>query len=206
MAKSLERDDNHSYESENNKLQVEIERTFILQPDAFSYVLELIHGAPFHDITQIYQRNEKKLRLRSYREMDLSTSYTSTFKKKMDGFGQKIEVELPISQKEFYNGFKQPHYGPLAKRRFNTDEFEVDLFMPPFLGYVRLEKEFDSPEDLERYIPPQWVIEVTDNRGFTNRKMAKYQRVPPDIAITVFNTLPYLKNFLYDVPFVGNPT
>lgn len=160
---------------------VEIERKFLLTdaPQPFPVRAEVIY------IEQTYLRTsdgtEARVRRRGQRG---SFIYTHTVKKPLAA-GQRVEVERPISAREYVALLAQsdPHRRTVRKQRtcflWEGQYFELDRFIEPCSGLLLLEVELDHI-DREISLPPFLTIdrEVTSKSEFSNYTMAAHPKDP----------------------------
>lgn len=150
---------------------VEIERKFLLLRPPAS--IPVRHEEV--EIEQVYlltsDGSEARVRRRSQRG---NSSYTHTVKRPVAA-GQRVEIERPISAREYIALLAQanPSRRPVRKRRtcflWERQYFELDVFESPCAGLVLLEVELDDPtRDVN--LPPFVDVkqEVTEDKGFSN--------------------------------------
>lgn len=170
---------------QNNNLPLEIERKFLIKKpgEAEFSKLNIVSESL---IEQIYLKSENKAageRIRK-RVFENKISYTHTLKQKITNV-KRIEIENEIT-KEKYEALKQrkdENLNIIFKKRYVFEYegqfFEMDVF--DFWGDVCfLELELKS-EEQEISFPPyiHIIAEVTEDRRFTNRSIAK---AIPDIS------------------------
>lgn len=131
---------------------MEIERKYLipeLPPDYAQY--------PFHEIEQGYLCTEPVVRVRKQDD-----SYYLTYKSK--GLMVREEYNLPLTA-EAYAHLREKADGRLiAKRRYLIPfkdglTIELDVFGGDLAPLVLAEVEFESEEDAESFMPPDWFGE-----------------------------------------------
>lgn len=145
---------------------MEIERKYLLKevPD--------FTDCKFHKIEQAYLCTNPVVRVRREDE-----SYYMTYKG--SGMMSREEYNLPLN-KEAYEHLKEKADGNvISKTRYliplEVDELvaEVDVFDTPFAPLVLAEVEFESEEQAEKFMPPQWFgEEVTYDGRYHNNYMS----------------------------------
>jgi adenylate cyclase len=153
-------------------LPVEIERKYLLRgrPDfpPATAILEIDQGyLPGEQLAE---------RLRRQRHPDGVTSYFRTIK-----FGagvRRIEIEEETDARTFEHLWQLTEGRRLTKRRYivphGEDVWEIDEFTDRPLWLAEL--ELDHPEshvEIPRWLAPVLVREVTDERAFSNRSLAR---------------------------------
>lgn len=180
---------------------IETERSFILTHEGFEHMAHLIEGAPFEDITQIYEipvdrhgkpNGERGYRYRASVLPDGHIYFSKNIKQQTNVAGKQEEEEETIKKKDYMSRYASPFYGPITKRRFHSLGFEVDVFGPPFDGLVKIEREDKVNDTGDFFYPPKWMEEITDDPGFSNRKLAR-DGVP--LGTARHNILYLLTNF-----------
>lgn len=153
-------------------MSLEIERKYLLSRlpamPAPSDVLEIDQG---------YLPGEKLLeRLRRQRHRDGSTRYFRTVKL---GMGvERVELEDETDQRTFDHLWLLTEGRRLTKRRYlvpsGRDTWEIDEFTDRPLALAELEIDrADSPVTFPDWLTPVLVREVTDEREYTNRSLAR---------------------------------
>lgn len=159
-------------------MAMEIERKFLLDrtPD------ELIAQGAFnrlsqHRIDQTYLALDEQQEVRVRRLVDEDTGeveYTHTFKQ---GNGMsREEIEYSITESIYEQLFRASGAVPLTKTR-TTGEWNgltVELDRYDQLNLTVAEVEFDSMEDAEAFVPPDWFGEdISSKREYSNKKVWK---------------------------------
>ena len=147
---------------------MEIERKFIPKclPDN-------LDSYEHHDIQQAYLNTSPVIRIRKQDE-----DYFLTYKG--SGMMSREEYNLPLNQKKLFSSFdKKPMVILLQKHDisflyFNSLTAELDIFHDIFDGRLLVEVEFNSIEDANSFIPPEWFGEdVTYDKKYHNSNMSK---------------------------------
>lgn len=135
--------------------ELEIEQTYLLSPDG----------------------GEARVRRRGQRG---SYAYTHTFKKPSAEPGARVELERPISARDYVGLLQQadPARRTVRKRRtcflHEGQSFELDRFDDPRPGLMLLEVELDDPQAVVK-LPPFLDIEreVTGDPAYSNYRLAE---------------------------------
>ncbi|ETT60588.1 adenylate cyclase [Paenibacillus sp. FSL R7-277] len=159
-------------------MAMEIERKFLLP----EYPERLIEEGQLkvltrHSIDQTYLAIEDGQELRVRKITDLDTgevTYTHTFK---DGKGiSRQEIEYFISAGLYNQMIEAVKAVPLVKTRitgvWNGTTVEIDLYTQ--LELTVLEVEFDSLEEAEGFIAPEWFgLDVSTEKKYSNKTVWK---------------------------------
>ena len=146
---------------------MEIERKFIpkcLHDNLDSY--------EHHDIQQAYLNTSPVIRIRKQDE-----DYFLTYKG--SGMMSREEYNLPLNQKSYFHLLTKADGNIITKTRyliplFNSLTAELDIFHDIFDGRLLVEVEFNSIEDANSFIPPEWFgEEVTYDKKYHNSNMSK---------------------------------
>ena len=147
---------------------LEIERKFIVRqmPEG------LLEPRSYKHIRQGYISTgpEAEVRLR-----DKSGVYTLTVKK---GKGKvRSETEIDLSQEQFDSLWPLTSGQRVEKRRYKINYFDVDLEIDVFEGnnepLMLLEVEFDTVEECDAFVIPDFVAEeVTEDSRYNNANLA----------------------------------
>ncbi len=149
---------------------VEIERKFLVK-----YIPNL-DGLKKLYIKQGYISTKPVLRIRQQDE-----KYVFTFKGKGDLIRKEIEEE--ITKQEFDNLFKKIEGNPIIKTRYivkidNNLKAELDIYEGVLKGFKNVEVEFNSIEQANSFIPPDWFGEdITKNEKYTNAYLSKISNI-----------------------------
>ena len=144
---------------------MEIERKFLIGniPDLSEY--------KYHEIEQAYLNTNPVVRIR--KEDD---TYYLTYKGK--GFMAREEYNLPLNKESYEHLLKKADGNIISKRRYlipyNKYTIELDIFTGVFQGLVIAEVEFDSVDEANSFIGPDWFIEdVTSDKKYHNSYLSK---------------------------------
>lgn len=146
---------------------MEIERKFIpicLPDNLDSY--------EHHDIQQAYLNTSPVIRIRKQDE-----DYFLTYKG--SGMMAREEYNLPLNQKSYFHLLTKADGNIITKTRYliplsNSLTAELDIFHDIFDGRLLVEVEFNSVEDANSFIPPEWFGEdVTYDKKYHNSNMSK---------------------------------
>ena len=146
---------------------MEIERKFIPKclPDN-------LDSCEHHDIQQAYLNTSPVIRIRKQDE-----DYFLTYKG--SGIMSREEYNLPLNQKSYFHLLTKADGNIITKTRyliplFNSLTAELDIFHDIFDGRLLVEVEFNSIEDANSFIPPEWFGEdVTYDKKYHNSNMSK---------------------------------
>ena len=146
---------------------MEIERKFI--PKCLPDNLDSYEP---HDIQQAYLNTSPVIRIRKQDE-----DYFLTYKG--SGMMSREEYNLPLNQKSYFHLLTKADGNIITKTRyliplFNSLTAELDIFHDIFDGRLLVEVEFNSIEDANSFIPPEWFGEdVTYDKKYHNSNMSK---------------------------------
>lgn len=147
----------------------EIERKFLPAND--KEILSIIKDLPYKSMIQAYLNLKPVVRVR--KEDD---EYYLTYKG--EGSIAKEEYNLKLNEKSFYNLLKKCEGNIIEKQRYNlklTDKLvaEVDVFRGKFEGLILIEVEFESIEDAENFVLPDWFgRDVSYEKEYHNAYMS----------------------------------
>lgn len=145
---------------------MEIERKFLIE-----ILPENLERYECHQIEQGYLCTEPVVRIRRSNE-----KYTLTYKGK--GLLMREEYNLPLT-KESYEHLRPKADGILiAKKRYKIPyrkyTIELDIFEGELAPLLLAEVEFDSKEEAEAFVPPEWFGEdVTFSRVYQNSYLSR---------------------------------
>lgn len=115
--------------------------------------------------------SEPTLRVRKYGDEYL---LTYKYSKKDKSINVCNEMELPITEECFNNLLTKIEGNIIEKTRYFINEIELDIFEGKYKGMVLAEVEFDSIEDANNYVKPNWLGEdVTKDKNYRNSYLAK---------------------------------
>ncbi|SHJ56989.1 CYTH domain-containing protein [Parasporobacterium paucivorans] len=137
---------------------MEIERKFTVRQ--IPYDLALL---PFHQIEQAYLCTQPVIRIR--RQDD---SYYLTYKS--EGLMEREEYNLPLTEQSYAHLKTKADGNLITKKRYliplpENLTIELDIFEGRFSGLVIAEVEFESREQAECFIPPDWFDEDVTGSG-----------------------------------------
>ena len=148
--------------------QAEIERKFLVKR-----IPEHLEQYPFHTLEQGYLNTDPVVRVR--REDD---NYYLTYKGK--GFLVREEYNLPLNADAYAHLVKKADGNIIRKKRYRIPvegsqlTIELDVFDTPFAPLILAEVEFESIEQAQSFVPPEWFGEdVTENREYSNSNLSK---------------------------------
>lgn len=150
---------------------MEIERKYLILTERMS--LSRIEEYPCHNLEQAYLCTSPVLRVR--REDD---RYYMTYKN--GGTLAHEEYNLPLDKDSYEHLLAKADGNIICKRRYLIPlserlTAEVDVFGGAFDGLVFAEVEFDTVEEAEQFIKPDWFgEEVTYDRHYHNSYMSSH--------------------------------
>ncbi|WP_171234124.1 CYTH domain-containing protein [Ruegeria sp. HKCCA6837] len=90
----------------------------------------------------------------------------------------RVEREAQITAKQFETFWPETEGRRVEKERYTGRlpdglMFELDIFSGDLAPLRLVEVEFDSEEDAEAFVPPEWFgADVTEDKRFKNKTMA----------------------------------
>ena len=153
---------------------MEIERKFLVKK-----LPENLDQYPCRRIRQVYVSTSPVIRARQKDE-----DYILTVKGK--GFLQREEFELPLTAEQFKSLSAKAEGRAVEKTRycipFGKLTIELDIFAPPFDPLILAEVEFESTDEANAFVPPEWFGEdVTNENEYTNAAISKKRLAVPEI-------------------------
>lgn len=146
---------------------MEIERKYLV-----SGIPDNIDSYPCRFIEQGYLNTAPVVRVR--RDND---NYYLTYKG--DGMMAREEYNLPLNKEAYEHLLAKADGNIITKHRYEIPDktgrtIELDIFDGVFNGTVIAEVEFDSIDEADSYIPPDWFLEdVTNDTSYHNSNMSK---------------------------------
>lgn len=128
---------------------MEIERKFLIQKIPFK-----LDGFKKHEIEQAYLCTKPVVRIRKSDD-----DYYLTYKAK--GKIAREEYNLPLTKEAYEHLLTKADGNILTKTRYEIPDkdtliIELDVFHGKFDGLFLAEVEFESLEQAESYVPPEW--------------------------------------------------
>ena len=148
---------------------MEIERKFLIRKDDLPQDLA---SYPCHRIEQGYLCTSPVVRIR--RQDD---DYFLTYKSK--GLMSREEYNLPLNREAYEHLIQKADGNVITKKRYEIPDntghtIELDIFEGVFAGTVLAEVEFDSVEEADSYVAPEFFIkDVTTDTQYHNSNMSK---------------------------------
>lgn len=147
---------------------MEIERKYLIK---ISDLPENYHSYPYHIIEQAYLSTEPVIRIRKEDE-----NYYMTYKSK--GLLVREEYNLPLTKEAYYHLLPKCDGNVISKTRylipFDNRTIELDIFSGVFENLILAEVEFDSVEEADSFLPPDWFGEdVTFSSEYQNSTMSR---------------------------------
>lgn len=144
---------------------MEIERKFTVKelPDLDAY--------KFHEISQAYLNRNPVMRIRKQDD-----EYYFTYKGK--GLLAREEYNLPLNEESFYNLLPKAEGKVISKKRYLIPYekyiIELDVFEGDLAPLIIAEVEFDSIDEAEAFVGPDWFLEdVTNDSKYHNSNLSK---------------------------------
>lgn len=141
---------------------MEIERKFLIKTLPTD-----LENYPHQSIEQAYLSTEPVVRIRKSNE-----NYTLTYKSK--GFLAREEYNMPLTKEAYYHLREKADGNIISKYRYlipydSNLTIELDIFHQPFDSLIIAEVEFDTKEQANCFIPPDWFGEdVTYSKEYHN--------------------------------------
>ena len=148
---------------------MEIERNFLISKENLPSNLD---SYPHHKLEQGYLSTSPVVRIR--KEDD---NYYLTYKSK--GLMTREEYNLPLTKDSYEHLIKKADGNIITKKRYEIPDgngytIELDIFEGAFNGTVIAEVEFNTIEEADNYIMPEFFTEdVTNNPEYHNSNMSK---------------------------------
>ena len=146
---------------------MEIERKYLIDEIPFD-----LKDYSCKVIEQGYLNTDPVVRVRRSND-----KYILTYKG--SGLMVREEYNLPLNQKSYFHLLTKADGNIITKTRyliplFNSLTAELDIFHDIFDGRLLVEVEFNSIEDANSFIPPEWFGEdVTYDKKYHNSNMSK---------------------------------
>lgn len=129
-----------------------------------------------HIMTQGYLNTSPVVRVRKE-----DNNYYLTYKG--GGMLSRVEYNLPLNEQAFYHLLEKADGNIISKHRYHipysSDKkyiIELDIFDAPFSPLILAEVEFDSEEDANAFVPPEWFDkDVTFDPNYHNSNLSKKQ-------------------------------
>lgn len=146
---------------------MEIERKFLVSvlPEGYDH-------HPSHQIEQAYLSTDPVVRIR--KEDD---QYYLTYKSR--GLLAREEYNLPLNQASYEHLLTKADGIVLAKQRFliplpgTSYTAELDIFSGHYKGLMLVEVEFETKEQANAFVPPEWFgKDVTFSGEYQNSRLA----------------------------------
>lgn len=137
---------------------MEIEKKFLVNEIPFS-----LDSFKSRKIEQAYLSTDPVIRVR--RDND---EYYLTYKSK--GFIVREEYNLPLNKSSYEHLLSKADGNIITKTRYEIPEknnltIELDVFEGKFTGLILAEVEFESEDDANSYIPPEWFSKDVSNES-----------------------------------------
>lgn len=126
---------------------------------------------PVKHLTQAYLNTDPTIRIR--REDD---ACYLTYKGK--GFLAREEYNLPLNEESYAHLLPKCDGNVISKKRYlipyGRYTIELDVFDAPFAPLVIAEVEFETTQEAEAFVPPDWFLEdVTYDPAYHNSNLSK---------------------------------
>lgn len=141
---------------------MEIERKFLIKQ-----LPNNLESYPYKQIEQAYLSTEPVVRIRRSND-----KYTLTYKSK--GFLSREEYNMPLTKDSYYHLREKADGNIISKTRYlipydSNLTIELDVFDSPFESLILAEVEFESEEEANAFLPPDWFAEdVTFSKEYHN--------------------------------------
>jgi|GEM_PF-68003 len=160
-------------EDRSRETHQEIERKFLV-----NFLPDNLEEFSKEEISQGYisaPEDEVEIRVRKRGDQ-----YFQTIKRSESPKDQltREEVEIEITKDQFDSLWPTTTNKRLEKTRYTIPHgdlsIELDIFAGHLNGLLMAEVEFDSREEAEKFIPPEWLgEEVTENTDYRNKNLAR---------------------------------
>lgn len=130
-----------------------------------------------HHMIQGYLNTSPVVRVR--KEND---NYYLTYKG--GGMLSRVEYNLPLNEQAFYHLLEKADGNIISKQRYHIPYIldsknyiiELDIFDAPFAPLILAEVEFDTENDANDFVPPEWFDnDVTFDPAYHNSNLSKKQ-------------------------------
>lgn len=148
---------------------MEIERKYLITALPFE-----LSQYPFHTIEQGYLNTSPVVRVRRQDE-----EYYLTYKG--SGMLAREEYNLALDASSYAHLIQKADGNIISKKRYlipyaEKYTIELDVFESPFAPLMLAEVEFDTLEEAQNFIPPEWFGEdVTYDGRYHNSNMSRQQ-------------------------------
>lgn len=152
---------------------MEIERKWLIDKNSIPYNLK---DYDFWDVEQAYISFSPTIRIR--RISNKNNCYLTIKSASIDNGLSRQEYELEISNEQYNNLLNKKEGLVLSKTRYRVPQgnliMEIDFFHLDYEGFAYMEVEFESVEQANKYIAPDFVIkEITSDSRYSNASLAK---------------------------------
>lgn len=158
---------------------MEIERKYLVDK-----LPELSKAEEVWHIEQAYLCGRPTVRIRKKND-----EYILTYKsqKGLGALCQEVnarvnqEVELPLSKEAYEHLLAKCDDNVVSKKRYifrleDNHKAELDVFSGKLEGLVMVEVEFESTEEIENFVTPEWFgMNVSGDERFSNRMLSKLE-------------------------------
>lgn len=150
---------------------LEIERKFLLDLDKTPYDFSKLTKK---SIEQGYIIHTPEIRVRAISDNE----YFMTIKSNTDDPTVRNEIEFKISKDAYTTLMSRDDINKIRKNRYVINEgnnkFEIDVFEGKLKGLACLEVEFNSKEEADSFVIPNWIVkEVTNDFRYRNSYLAR---------------------------------
>lgn len=156
---------------------LEIERKFLLDVNNIPYDFSKLTKS---SIEQGYIIYKPEIRVRSISDKD----YFLTIKGDTKEPVQRDEIEFRISKEAYLTLMSRDDINKITKNRYVVNEennvYQIDVFEGELKGLACMEVEFNSREEAERFVAPEWAVkEITNDHRYRNSFLAR-NKIPSD--------------------------
>lgn len=159
----------------------EIERKWLVNPDDLPFdIAESARDS--WQIKQTYLNFSPEIRVREITEKSGKTYWMMAVKSDMtvDGMS-RTEKEWYIEKDEYENLLTktEPNTKTISKTRYSVYKdgmrYEYDIFHDQLDGLVYMEIEFDSVEEANKFVAPNYITkDVTADKRYKNQSLARF--------------------------------
>jgi CYTH domain-containing protein len=145
---------------------MEIERKFLINNLPFE-----LNDYHFHLIEQAYLCTQPVVRIRKQ-----DNDYYLTYKSK--GFLAREEYNLPLTEESYLHLRDKADGNIITKKRYlipyGKFTIELDIFKGKFDGMILAEVEFESEDEANDFVPPEWFgKDVTYSSKYHNSTLSQ---------------------------------
>lgn len=152
-------------------MKVEYERTFLIAPIEYSRIIKMAPYVRF--IEQYYTHisdvdEEKYLKITNIQTKQIILKYS--IKKTVNG--QRYEDKKTVPVEEFQKNKHRQIGVDIIRKLYEYQNIGFFVWIKPFENFMSAEVEFDSQEEMDRFVFPFKAIDVTQYDWFRSKRIA----------------------------------